>query len=121
MIYREYAPHPALAPYVACYWTLRGQVAEDEGEHTVVPDACMDILFNLAPRPPGSLASQVVGTMTRPLAVRRAGVLDLLGVRFRAGGAVPFLRLRASEVTDGTLALQDVWGSAAGGPHRPTP
>ena len=114
MIYREHAPHPALAPYVACYWTLHGNVAAgDERDRAVVPDACMDILFNLAPEAPGSLASRVIGTMTRPLPVRRAGTLDLLGVRFRAGGAVPFLRLPASEVTDGTLALEDVWSGGA--------
>ncbi len=114
MIYREHIPCPALTPYVACYWTLRGQVAvEDAHDRAVVPDACMDILFNLAPGASGSVASQVIGTMTRPLPVHSAGTLDLLGVRFRAGGAVPFLRLPASEVTDGTLALGDVWGAGA--------
>lgn len=115
MIYREYAPHPSLAPYVACYWTLHGEVASgDESDQAVVPDACMDILFNLAPEAPGSTASRVIGTMTRPLGVRRVGTLDLLGVRFRAGGAVPFLRFSAREVTDDTLALEDVWGGDAG-------
>lgn len=114
MIYREHPPHAALVPYVACYWSLRGRLAEaDAHERAVVPDACMDILFNLAPEVPGSAASQVVGTMTRPLPVRRAGALDLLGVRFRAGGAVPFLYLSAREVTDDALALEDVWGSDA--------
>lgn len=114
MSYREHAPSPALVPYVACYWTLSGHVAPgEERERAVVPDACMDILFNLAPSAPGSLASQVVGTMTRPLPVREAGTLDLLGVRFRAGGATPFLRLPAREITDGAVQLQDLWGPEA--------
>ncbi len=114
MTYREHPPHPALAPYVACYWTLRGQVAAgEERDRAVVPDACMDILFDLSATVPGSSASRVIGTMTRPLAVRDAGALDLLGVRFRAGGAVPFLRLPASEVTDGALSLCDLWGRDA--------
>jgi AraC-like DNA-binding protein len=114
MIYREHPPHPGLAPYVACYWTLRGHVvAGEERDRAVVPDACMDILFNLAAPEPGSAASRVIGTMTRPLAFRDAGILDLLGVRFRAGGATPFLRFPASEVTDGTLSLSDLWGADA--------
>jgi AraC-like DNA-binding protein len=114
MSYLEHAPSPALAPYVACFWSLSGQVAPgEERERAVVPDACMDILFNLASTTPGSLASQVVGTMTRPLPVRETGTLDLLGIRFRAGGATPFLRLPAQEITDGALQLDDLWGPEA--------
>jgi AraC-like DNA-binding protein len=114
MIYREHAPHPALTTYVACYWSLRGRVAAgEEQDRAVVPDACLDILFNLAPSTPGSVASRVIGAMTRPLPVRDAGALDLLGVRFRPGGAAAFVRLPVVEVTDDTLSLEDAWGAAA--------
>lgn len=78
----------------------------------------MDVLFNLAdvpggeslePRPP----SYVVGTMTRPIEVLRAGTVDLLGIRFRAAGITPFVATPAAELTDGIVALEDIWGGRA--------
>ncbi len=39
--YREYAPSPALAPYIRCYWTAEeGTIVEG----TVIPDTCADII-----------------------------------------------------------------------------
>lgn len=72
--YREYFPHPTLRRWVVCYWTYRGRVPRGAEEvHRVLPDACTDILFDLADGGPGH-GSQVVGTMTRALSVTSAGV-----------------------------------------------
>jgi hypothetical protein len=69
----------------------------------------MDFLFDLA----GETA-EVVGTMTRPVAVQRGPAMDLLGVRFRPGGIGAFLRrLPADRLTDDLITLRDVWGAAA--------
>lgn len=35
--------------------------------------------------------------------------MHMIAVRFRPGGAVPFLRLAAHEITDSQAALADVW------------
>jgi AraC-like DNA-binding protein len=118
-IYREHAPSAVLAPWVACYWTVQGGVAAgEERTHRVLPDGCLDVLFNLADGLPGAVfeprpPSYVVGTMTRPIGVRRAGTMDLLGVRFRPGRVTPFVPFPASELTDDIVALEDVWGPAA--------
>lgn len=118
-IYREHEPHPALRRHVECYWTVTGRVGPGQANHlTVLPDGCMDILFNFGDPPlNGGVPTGggcAVGTMTRALEVGRRGQVDVLGVRFRPGAATPFLPLPASELTDTTLALDELWGSAAG-------
>ena len=100
-VYREHAPHPALSRHVECYWTTTCSLPEERTQHSsVLPDGCMDILFSLsgAPsRPDGALCDPyVVGAMTRALDVESQGVVDLIGVRFRPGGATPYLSAPAS-------------------------
>jgi AraC-like DNA-binding protein len=108
MLYREHRPAAALRPYVACYWTLRGSAPGDAG-HRVLPDGCMDILFDLGAQP----GARVVGAMTRAIvtAPKPAGEwIDLLGVRFRPGEGPSLLGVAAREVRDQALALRDVCG-----------
>lgn len=103
--YREHRPHPTLADHVACYWTIRVSGAPAAGSDTVVPDGCLDFLFDLADG-----RSTLVGTMTRPLTVGRGGGMDLLGVRFRPGAISWFIDLPADEVTDAIVSLGHAWG-----------
>ncbi len=103
--YREYDPTPALRPYVACYWTSTAPAVC--ASHRVLPDGCIDILFDLTGEQ--YLDATVVGTMTRPLLFETSGPVEIVAVRFRPGGAVPFLRLPAHEITDSHAQLTDVW------------
>jgi methylphosphotriester-DNA--protein-cysteine methyltransferase len=109
--YLEHPPSEALAPWVRCYWTLQGRPRAPYVQ-LVVPDACQDLIFRLHD-PRDEPAALAVGTMTRPLPVRRDGPTHLLGVRFQPGGAAPFLGLPAPELTDTRAALDDLWGPAA--------
>jgi AraC-like DNA-binding protein len=98
MVYRELAPPPALRPYVDRFWL---RVPGDEagaGDATaparILPDGCIDVLVDA-----DTGAARVVGTMTR--AVVHAGTASrLAAVRFRPGGAHPFLRVGSAELTD---------------------
>lgn len=103
--YREYAPVAALREYVSCYWSSRSPASSRE--HRVLPDGCIDIIFDLSPGqcPHG----KVVGTMTGPLIVRATSPVELVAVRFRPGGATPLLRLNAHELTDIQIDLGDAW------------
>jgi len=75
----------------------------------------MDVIFNLGdpPIPDGregsELRSYVIGAMRAPLQVRMVGTVDLLGVRFRPGGAAAFVRAPAGELTDRSVALREFW------------
>lgn len=107
--YQEHLAHPDLRRHVACYWSIRCVLPPaDVHDDAVVPDACLDFLFDLA-----GDAADLVGTMTRPLPVARGGTMDLLGVRFRPGAIPSFVDLPADEVTDGVVPLDRLWGSDA--------
>lgn len=103
--YREYSPARALRPYVACYWT--STTPAGSASHCVLPDGCIDILFDLSGDSYPN--ATVIGTMTRPLLFETSGPIHLVAVRFRPGGAIPFLRLSAHEITDSQAELPDMW------------
>jgi AraC-like DNA-binding protein len=119
-VYREHAPSPALAGLVRCYWTSRSAAPLATAHVSrVLPDGCMDVIFNLgdpplpASAPQNTLRSYVVGVMRVPLHVHLAGTVDMLGVRFHPGGASPFVPAPAAELTDRTVALAEFWRRAA--------
>lgn len=108
-LYSEHAPCGALRPYVECFWSRTGQAQTQMAPvHRVLPDGCLDIVFNFGDAREWRAA--VVGTMTRAL-VRASGWREeFLGVRFRPGQASLFLRPPAQEFTDRAVALREVWG-----------
>jgi AraC-like DNA-binding protein len=93
--------------------------AAAEDVYRVLPDGCLDIVFNFGDlwvrRGPGGghahrARSSVVGTMTRPLLAESGRQVDFLGVRFRPGKVRSFMEVSAGEITDGSAELADVWG-----------
>jgi AraC-like DNA-binding protein len=115
MSYREHLPHPALRPYVDRFWTRVWQpssalaaASPARGEHAspaawILPDGCIDILLNLT-----SGRAVAVGTMTRTLVIPPGPASTIVAVRFRPGGARPFLRLAAHALTDTQIPCADL-------------
>lgn len=97
------APAP-LARHVAAFWQMSGRSPLDVGAvHRVLPDGCMDVVFDL-----GTVREvSFVGTMTTALSVRLTDELDGFGIRFRPGGATPWLRIPADELTDSSIDMHD--------------
>lgn len=105
--YREYVPAAALRPYVECFWLA--SAPPPVAPRRVLPDGCIDVLFDLhGPRLGGTL----VGTMTRPLLYHPAHAVEIAAVRFRPGGAAPFLGFPADALTDRVDEASPVWNSA---------
>jgi AraC-like DNA-binding protein len=114
--YREHVPPAGLRAFVECFWTRDPGPKEETDApvvHRVLPDGCIDIVFEFAPgaRVPESI--QAVGTMTRPLVVRTLTDDSFVGVRFQPARATSFLRLPASELTDLQVGLDALWSDAA--------
>jgi AraC-like DNA-binding protein len=101
-------PGAALAPYVECYWALTAQEAPP-WKSRIIPDGSNDVILDLSAEP----RSFVVGVMRRADVVPLAGHVDLLGVRFRPGGALPFLGVPLHELADRHVALDALWGARA--------
>jgi AraC-like DNA-binding protein len=103
MRYREHPPPPALCERVACFWSITAPAGAPG--HRVLPDGCVDILFD-ASGPP-----VVVGAMTRAIVTQATTrPTELLGVRFRPGEAAAVLGVSLRELSNGTVDLADVWG-----------
>jgi AraC-like DNA-binding protein len=106
--YREHAPHAALASLVRCYWTVSGRAAApDPAVNRVLPDGCMDVIFDL--HEPARGGGMIVGTMLTASVFHHIGEIDMLGVRFVPGAAPLFLRTAAGELTGATLSANAVW------------
>lgn len=101
-------PGAALAPWVDCYWSVSAEEAPP-WRSRVLPDGANDVIVDLA----GPPRAHVVGAMRRAEVVPLRGRVDLLGVRFRPGAALPFLDVPLSDLTDRQIALEDLWGRAA--------
>ena len=105
---RQRAPIPALRGHVQRFWQLRGGCADHE-EQVVVPDGCMGLVLSF-----GAPIEQVVtggpaiapsrtvfiGEIRRPYTTRVRGDLELLGVQFRPGAALPFLDAPSAALVD---------------------
>jgi AraC-like DNA-binding protein len=123
--YEERAPHEALAPFVECLWHASDSrpAAGPRPPERLLPDGCVEWIFHLADpylrlADDGSVAAQpasfVVGPMTRPIVVAASGVVATVGVRFRPGGARPFLPVALGELTDASAKCGDLWSAGAG-------
>ncbi|MFT3775921.1 MAG: helix-turn-helix transcriptional regulator [Minicystis sp.] len=107
MPYREIEPHPALRPFVDRLWTNTGAEPGNDthpAPRRILPDGCIDVLLHLAD---GGRAV-VVGTMTQPFLAPAVASGPIAAVRFRPGGAAPFLRLSAHELTDRHVDASDL-------------
>jgi AraC-like DNA-binding protein len=108
--YRELASASPLRHAIACYWQIDGRLGAQVQQHRVLPDACADILFDLAAwrTSAAAAAGRIVGTMTRASRVGFSGTLDLIGIRFRPGGAPLVCAQSLAEFTD-EAATADLW------------
>jgi AraC-like DNA-binding protein len=107
VLYREYPPCPALAPYVACLWTCHMVPERPVQAHRVLPDNCIDILWQDLDQP-----GKVAGMMSCARQVLAALPVRTIGVRFKPGAATYFFKLPLHELQDLHPALPQLWGDA---------
>lgn len=119
MLYREWAPPPALASQVEAVWALAGTEPDGESQR-IVPDGCAELILNFADpvlqetRGPSLQPTLMfVGQITGPFRIRPTGRMDLLGVRFRPGGAAALTPIPQHELVDRSVPLADVAPTAA--------
>jgi AraC-like DNA-binding protein len=107
-VYSEILPSPQLSGFVECFWKI-DHGAED-AEKRVLPDGCVDVLFDLSGR--GAREPFVVGAMTRATLVSVRTNTRIVGVRFRPGGAFPLLKVPMDALTDRHIDLRALWRDA---------
>jgi len=104
--YAECPPAAALADRVVCTWTSSVAADAPPRESVVLPDACMDLIWD-------GRALFVAGPDSGPVAVVQEPGSSLVAIRFRPGAAPGFLGVPASEFRDGNVALAELWRTRA--------
>jgi AraC-like DNA-binding protein len=89
---------------VDAFWSFESTGAP----HRVLPDGCMDALFDLS-----TAEASVVGAMSRATLVRAPRGTHVFGVRFRPGRASLFVDAVAGELRDARVPLETLVGRAA--------
>ena len=125
--YAEFAPPPELASWIRVIWTY----AAPEPSRTVqriAPDGCPELILDLG-APYEELGADGVwrlqapaifaGQMTRPIAIRPAGPVELVALRFHPDGARDWLGASMATATDRRLDMGDRLSGLAPPPGEP--
>ncbi len=111
--YEEFAPPEALRPFVRLLWTYAAP-APTGGVQRIAPDGCPELVIDLAApyeeegedgvfRPQPSVI--FAGQLTRPMAIRPVGAVEIVAAKFEPDGARAFLGRPLIEATDLRLDL----------------
>lgn len=100
------APRAELAPYVERYWIVRWRLPEDEPYVSeTLPFPAVNLVFEEG-------RTAVHGIPTRRFTRRLEGCGSVLGVKWNAGGFVPFANVSMHTLADRVVPLRDVFGDA---------
>ncbi|RED63223.1 helix-turn-helix transcriptional regulator [Cohnella lupini] len=107
--YREFAPDRRLEDYVACYWTVEFRASRGDKLHRILPDGCVDIIFDLGA---GFVFDRAfaVGLMTEFATLNFTTDQSLFGIRLYADTARYFIGIPVSELTGYSVSLDRIWG-----------
>ena len=104
MHFSFHAPAPALSSWVKGVWCARGTRADFTAPEPIVPDGCVEIIFNLAApfvdRRGLQPLALIAGQMTGPVTAVATGDVDLIGVRLWSGRAGTALGLPMWQLRD---------------------
>ena len=103
MEFAYHQPPAPLAGFLKTIWTARGTKEEFSSPEPIVPDGCVEIIFNCGdPFKSGELQplNLLAGQMTGPVVAVPTGAVDLIGVRFWPGRAGAALRTPMWELQD---------------------
>ena len=117
MHFSQHAAPPPLAHWAKSIWCARGTRTEFDAPEPIVPDGCVEIIFNLADPFADHRGLQpldlIAGQMTGPVTAVATGDVDLIGVRLRPGRAGAALRTPMWELRDRLIAASSAIGGAA--------
>jgi len=120
LIHRIRPVLPPLAPHVEHLWMARGHLSA-RWRNMILPDGAVEVIINLgdpqklcAPDDPARHTifkrSWISGERTEPIVIDESGYVDLVGIRLRAGGPLPFLGIPLRKYTKQVVELEAILG-----------
>jgi len=123
VIYRRHIPAPPLNEFVECLWFYKG-FFPDHSLERVLPDGAIELLIDLEGPPKKLYESErgghfrafrnawISGQHSSYIVIGTEQNSSMIGVRFRPGGAYPFVPFPVSELNDDVVDMESVWGTA---------
>jgi AraC-like DNA-binding protein len=112
--YLEVPPSPDLAPWISHFRIIRSSACSDAVPTALrlLTDGCTGVVIDCEPSVP-SLPPVFMGVMQTATVVTVAENRELIGVRFKPGGALPFVTSSLHEFTGRRVPLPLLWGGLA--------
>src|SRR5689334_7976103 len=119
MDYQVFDPSISLQPFVKCFWTLEAAATPSPVRQRVVPDGCMEMIFNYGDRfyqypEDGSCILQpqsfIFGQITNFLEIAPSGVTGLVAARFLPEGLALFLDCSVAFLENKAVSIQEIFG-----------
>lgn len=110
--YAEFEPPVSLRPFVRVIWTYAAPNPTGDVQR-IAPDGCPELILNIGSPYEEQAedgwclqpAALFAGQMTRPIAIRPVGPVELVAVRFHPDGARDWLGRPLAEATDRRLDM----------------
>lgn len=124
MLYLTHKPSPPLSDFVEVFWLYEGYDVPHRRER-LLPDGSVELVVNLKEdricvydsdeagdfhTVPGCVVS---GPRSEFFVIDTDSAAMTLGVHFKAGGAFPFFRFPPAELSNQSIGLECLWGSAS--------
>ncbi|HEY1045769.1 MAG TPA: helix-turn-helix domain-containing protein [Bacteroidia bacterium] len=119
MNYQTFEPHPDLSALVKCYWTLEIPEQKDAQKQLILPDGCMDMIFNLDAdikrytsestfiiQPKAMILGQISDTFF----VEPTGSVHSFGIRFFPYGFMSLTQLDLKHLSNKETPLNEIFG-----------
>jgi AraC-like DNA-binding protein len=125
VLVRTHVPQPALSNFVELFWLYEGY-SQPHDKERLLPDGSMELVINLnedqsrvydrhnPTQYHATRGAVLVGAQSEFFVIDTAEQLSVIGVHFKPGGAFPFFKLPAGELHNQHVALDLLWGAAAG-------
>lgn len=102
IVYDEIASKNIASGYIDTYWFFENAEATS-GEYTILPDCCMDIIFDFSTR-----SIFVCGVMTTARTVQINPRQKMFGIRFAPGILPAMVGIPAVRLQDAIVRLEDI-------------
>lgn len=117
MLFRQFQPSRALAPYVRSYWMLEHNIAYDTPE-VILPDGCIEMVFHYGDQYVSNIAEQrlvqpgavVVGQIKQAITLQALGRTGIFAIRFRPWGLYAFTGIPMHQLTELAVDAETIWG-----------
>ena len=122
MDYQTFQPHPDLAPFVKCYWTLEVPAGNEAQRQRIIPDGCIEMAFILGdnikrytsgdefvlqPR------AMVLGQTLEPFYIEPTGYVNTFAIRFYPYGFANFVTTPIGNLANRETPLESLFESKA--------